>query len=141
MIKQTHPKTYLYRRIVDAKLFIDSHYLDNIDITNIAGEACFSKFHFLRLFRQTYCITPHQYLTTLRIAKAKELLRNNTSITETCYSLGFASLSSFNKLFKRHVKVLPSAYAAYNKELRIDIKKHPLNHVPMCFIEYMGWDK
>jgi AraC-like DNA-binding protein len=141
MAKKKHSKIYLYRRIVDAKLFIDNHYLDNIDITNIAGEACFSKFHFLRLFKQTYCVTPYRYLTILRIEKAKELLRNNTSITQTCYSLGFDSLSSFNKLFRRHVKVGPSVYATYRKALDIDMVKNPLNHIPVCFIEYMGWDK
>jgi AraC-like DNA-binding protein len=75
-------KKYLYKRIVDGKLFIDRYYLEDIDINHIAGKACFSKFHFLRLFKQTYRITPHQYLITLRIEKAKELLRNNTSITK-----------------------------------------------------------
>ncbi len=141
MPRESHSKLYLYRRIVEAKLFIDEHYLDNIDVDSIADEACFSKFHFLRLFKQAYHITPHQYLTTLRIAKAKELLRNNASITETCYSLGFESISSFNKLFKRHVKVGPSVYAARTQQLQADIASNPLNHVPACFIEYMGWDK
>jgi AraC-like DNA-binding protein len=141
MSKEKRINVYLYRRIVDSKLFIDNNYLDNIDIGNIAGEACFSKFHFLRLFKQTYNMTPHQYLTSLRIEKAKELLRNNLSATETCYAVGFESLSSFHKLFKRHVKLAPSAYAARSRDLRTNILARPLNFVPMCFIEYMGWDK
>ena len=46
-----YPKLYLYRRIVQAKLFIDSHYAGDIDLEQIADEAYFSKFHFCRLFK------------------------------------------------------------------------------------------
>ena len=46
------PKIYLYRRVVQAKLFIDGHFDENIELDNIAEEACFSKFHFIRLFKK-----------------------------------------------------------------------------------------
>ena len=48
------PKIYLYRRIVQAKLFIDSNFAENIDAREIAGEACYSKFHFIRTFKSIY---------------------------------------------------------------------------------------
>ncbi len=48
-----YPKIYLYRRIVQAKLFIDDNYFENIDLNNIADEAYFSKFHFIRLILKT----------------------------------------------------------------------------------------
>lgn len=51
-IHEEYPKVYLYRRIVQAKLFIDIHYGEQIDLHNIADEACFSKFHFLRLSKK-----------------------------------------------------------------------------------------
>ena len=138
---EDYPKIYLYKRIVEAKLFIDKHYLENIDIESIAEEACFSKFHFLRLFRQVYGITPHKYLTTLRIEKAKELLQNNISISNTCYHLGFKSINSFTKLFKRYMKVCPLVYSARAKKLRDSIASAPLDHVPSSFVEYLGWNK
>jgi len=141
MNTENYPKIYLYKRIVEAKLFIDKHYADNIDIDAIAREACFSKFHFLRLFRQIYQVTPHKYLTMLRLQKAKELLQSGASVTETCGILGFESMSSFNKLFKRHIKLAPSVYATRRRDQRSDMKKHPLNYVPLCFVDYMGWDK
>jgi AraC-like DNA-binding protein len=134
-------RSYLTERIVGAKLFIDRHYLDDIDIVKVAREACFSKYHFLRLFKQTYRVTPHQYLTKLRIEKAKAMLEGHASAKETCLRLGFESMSSFSRLFKRHVKKAPSAYAGYINGLRIDIVERPLSHVPLCFIEYMHWDK
>lgn len=50
----TYPKLYLYRRLVQAKLSIDAHYAEAIDLDNIAGEAAFSKYHFIRLFGRIY---------------------------------------------------------------------------------------
>jgi len=140
-MKEPYPKSYLYTRIVDAKLFIDAHYAEDIDIDKISAEACFSKYHFLRLFKQTYFITPHQYLTQLKIRKAKTLLQNGASITGACCALGFVSLSSFNKLFKRHVNIAPSKYAHEARQLNAAITANPLSHIPACFVTYMHWDK
>jgi AraC-like DNA-binding protein len=66
-----YPKVYLYRRIVQAKLFIDASYMHSIDLDNISEEASFSKFHFTRLFRQVYGRTPHQYLVHVALKKQK----------------------------------------------------------------------
>ena len=79
-----YPKIYLYRRLVQAKLFIDDHYAEAIDIDNMADEATFSKFHFIRLFKTTYGKSPHQYLTSVRIENAKLLLQTDITVTETC---------------------------------------------------------
>lgn len=138
---EKYPKIYLYRRVVEAKLFIDKHYLDGIDIDKMAEEACFSKYHFLRLFKNMYGITPHKYQSQLKIQRAKELLGRGITIKETCYSLGFESVSSFNKLFKRHVMFTPSAYAERQKHLQEKIKKEPLSYIPLSFVSYLGWNK
>ena len=60
MPPEEYPKASFYRRIVQAKLFIDSRYADSIDIDNIADEACFSKYHFIREFKKVYVKSPHQ---------------------------------------------------------------------------------
>ena len=101
MAIELYPKVYLYRRIVQSKLFMDNNFADNINLDNIADEALFSKFHFIRLFKQTYNKTPHQYLTAVRIEKAKQLLLIKKSISEVCFSVGFDSISSFTGLFKK----------------------------------------
>lgn len=67
MSAEHYPKVYLYKRIVQAKLFIDQHYAKPIDVSNISDEASFSKFHFLMRFKKIYGKTPHQYLTRVRI--------------------------------------------------------------------------
>ncbi|WP_232424826.1 helix-turn-helix domain-containing protein [Algoriphagus resistens] len=134
-----YPKVYLYRRVVQAKLFIDSNYAGKIDLGNISDEAYFSKFHFIRLFKSAYGKTPHQYLKYVRIGKAKELLKNGVSVTEVCYSVGFESISSFSGLFSKTVGVSPSVYSAENKKIKEKIKKEPLAFVPGCYAYQHGW--
>jgi len=139
MTDHQYPKLYFYRRIVQAKLYIDDHYGDSIDLNNIADEAYFSKFHFIRAFKNTYGKTPHQYLIYVRIEKARELLKTGTPVSEVCYTVGFESLSSFSGLFKRMEGLSPSAYVAQQQNLQQQLKKSPLSFVPACFAEKSGW--
>ena len=141
MTTEQYPKIYLYRRIVQAKLFIDNHCTENIDLGNISDEAYFSKFHFIRLFKQIYGKTPHQYLTFVRIEKAMELLKTGMPVSEVCYAVGFESLSSFSGLFKRIVAMTPSTYLAQQQKIKAQIVKSPLTFVPGCFAEKNGWTK
>ena len=138
-MRAPHRGIYLYQRIVQAKLFIDAHYHEQIDLDNIADEACFSKFHFLRLFKKIYGRSPHQYLTKVRLEQAKKLLGNGCSVNDTCFSVGFDSHSSFSGLFKRYSSLSPSAYQKQCfKKLEL-IRKSPLKFIPNCFAEQNGW--
>src|SRR5438105_4819401 len=108
--EQYFPKEYLYQQVIRAKQFIDAHFAGNIILNDMAGEAFYSKFHFIRLFKSIYGQTPHQYLTTVRINKAKQLLKAGIPVTEVCFSVGFDSASSFTGLFKKVTGVMPSSY-------------------------------
>ncbi len=132
---EEYPRINLYRRLVQAKLFIDNNFAENIDLHNIADEACFSKFHFIRQFKKIYGKTPHQYLKAVRIEKATQLLRADLSVTDVCYAVGFESLSSFSGLFKRIVGLTPSAYLKEERQIKAQILKTPLKFVPGCFGE------
>ena len=139
MITDQYPKVYLYRRIVQAKLFIDNNYTDKIDLNSISDEAYFSKFHFIRLFKSAYGKTPHQYLKYVRIEKAKELLKNNISVSEACFLVGFDSLSSFSGLFSKVVGKSPSLYLKHQQETQKKISQTPLAFVPGCYAYQHGW--
>jgi AraC-like DNA-binding protein len=136
---EQYPKVYLYRRLVQAKLFIDNNYSNKIDIDNISDEAYFSKFHFIRLFKQTYSKTPHQYLISVRIEKALQLLKNDKPVSEVCYSVGFESLSSFSALFKKITGLTPSAYSIQQQVLKKEIAKTPFKFIPSCYAYQNGW--
>jgi len=131
-----YPKAYLYRRIVQAKLFIDKHFREKINIDEIAEEASFSRFHFIRLFRQAYGDTPHQYMMGLRMLEAEKLMADpNLKIQDICFEIGFESVGTFTTLF---TKVFGKTPKAKQKEIlekkRISIEE-PLRTIPNCFVE------
>jgi AraC-like DNA-binding protein len=138
---KNYPKQYLYKRVVQAKLFIDEQFSEKIDLNNIADEAWFSKFHFIRLFKTMYGSTPHQYLIKVRMENAKELLQKGIAVAETCFAVGFDSVPSFTGLFKRYAKLSPSIYQQQFKERQEQIQKVPLQFIPNCFAEEKGWTK
>jgi AraC-like DNA-binding protein len=139
MASAQFPKIYLYRRIVQAKLYIDNSFEGKIDLDDIAEEAFFSKFHFIRLFKMAYGKTPHQYLTSVRIEKAKLILQTDVAISDVCFAVGFDSISSFTGLFKRITGTTPSFYQLQQLKRKKEISNMPLKFVPNCFAESSGW--
>lgn len=140
-LKQTYPKFYLYSRLVKAKLFIDRNYDNNINLHNIAMEGYFSKFHFIRLFKLIYGHTPHQYMMRVRIENAKELLRKDFSISDSCFKVGFDSITSFSGLFRKIEGKTPSEYQRAYRLRQENIKNKPQYFIPHCFAEQNGWSK
>jgi AraC-like DNA-binding protein len=137
--QEEYPKVYLYRRIVQAKVFIDINYADDIDLDNISDEACFSKFHFIRLFKQIYGMTPHQYLISVRLDEAKQLLTKGLTVSDVCIAVGFESLSSFSSLFKDVVGVTPTIFSANQMLRQTEIAANPLKFIPGCIATKTGW--
>jgi AraC-like DNA-binding protein len=95
-----------------ARDLIDRNYSRPLDVPGIAHAAHMSPAHFSRKFRATYGETPYTYLMTRRIERAKALLRQGKSVTDTCVSVGCTSLGSFSSRFTEIVGVTPSRYRA-----------------------------
>src|SRR6478609_10814921 len=138
---EQYEKMYLYKRIVQAKLFIDNHYTENNDLTNIAHEAHFSKFHFVRLFKSIYGKTPHLYLTSVRTNNAKELLKKNMTVLDVSLLMGFDSPTSFTAVFKKNTGSTPSSFQNSHRLRKQQISNEPLSVIPNCFTETYGWSK
>ena len=134
-------KLYLYRRIVQAKLFIDLHFAEKIDLDNISDQACFSKFHFIRLFKSLYGRTPHNYLMKIRIEKAKLLLSEGVCVLDVSQMMGFDSPTSFTAAFKKAVDEAPSVFKERRRARQQEIRSNPFCAVPNCFAEAHGWTK
>jgi AraC-like DNA-binding protein len=135
-MEHNYPYAYRYRRIVQAKQYIDDHFKEPIDLDDISDEANFSKFHFLRLFKSAYGKTPNQYLTDCRIRCALRLLEEHQlSISEICFEVGFESLGSFSSLFKREAGTSPSRYRCSAHQKRERTKAVPRSAVPYCFAQ------
>lgn len=95
--------------------YIDTHYMEDLNLEDIAESIGFSKFHFSRLFKQYTNFTFCDYLCYRRIKVAEELLAEpDLSITEIAMQAGFPSISTFNRLFKQHKNCTPSEYRSKN---------------------------
>lgn len=134
-----HPRIYMYKRIVEAKLFMDRHYAEKIDLNRISDQASFSKYHFLRLFKEAFGKSPHRYLTDVRLSHAKRLLKSDHSVSETAFEVGFESIPSFVTLFRKTVGTTPNEYARREKQQRELERKAPLKFIPNCYAENFGW--
>lgn len=134
-----YPKIYLYRRIVQAKLHIDQNYHKPLQLEDIAGEAHYSKFHFIKQFKKAYGYTPYQYLKKVRLDQALDFLDRGQSVTEVCYAVGFESLGSFSSLFKKKTGKTPSQYLNERRLRQKEIDQKPLAYIPGCHASSRGW--
>lgn len=67
-----------------------------------------SVFHFARIFGELEGRPPHRFLTDVRLAQAHARLRDGASVTDTCFAVGFGSLSHFVTTFRRRYGTRPS---------------------------------
>lgn len=137
----TSNKVYLYHRIVQAKLYIDAHYADDIDVEDIADEACFSRYHFIRLFKMAYGYTPHQYLIVVRVKEAKLLLEKGLPVNEVSGMVGIENTSAFATLFKKYTSCSPKKYREDFLQRQKQIEAKPLAFIPSCFAYQRGWSQ
>jgi AraC family transcriptional regulator len=112
--KKKSTREELYRRIIQARIFMEANLSSKVTIDDIAGEACLNKFHFLKLFKNCYGVTPYQYLLKLKMERSVELLRTGKfSVGEVCLMSGFESHGSFTNLFKKCYGFAPSHLPGY----------------------------
>ena len=120
----------ILERLDRARKFIDLCYDLPLDLDEISSHACFSRYHFLRLFRQAFNKTPHQYLIERRIERAKELLSaNDLRVTDVCFEVGFQSLGSFSSLFHKSVGHPPITFREKSRETQAAKRQ-----IPGCFL-------
>ncbi|MEW6187085.1 MAG: GyrI-like domain-containing protein [Thermodesulfobacteriota bacterium] len=101
---------YIFRlnRAID---YIQDHYSEDLNLTGLAGIACFSKYHFHRLFRELTGETVTEFLRRIRLEKAavKLILETDKDITEIALDCGFSSSQNFARSFKKYSGITPSS--------------------------------
>ncbi|MEF2967345.1 AraC family transcriptional regulator [Paenibacillus sp. M1] len=110
-----HSKNQKQHKYIDKLMevcnYMNEHCTEDIQVEELAELAGFSKFHFMRLFKQYMGMSYYSYLNQHRIMHAEKLLIDpNLSVMEVAMSSGFGSLPTFNRVFKSYKKCTPSEY-------------------------------
>lgn len=99
------------RKIQQARYHLLHHSDENIDTEALALQLGLSYSHFRSLFREHTGTAPLQYLLSIRMNKARELLRHSDlTVSEIAYRLGFSSPYYFSRLFKAKNNCTPGKY-------------------------------
>ncbi|MDX5378716.1 MAG: AraC family transcriptional regulator [Halomonas sp.] len=93
-----------------AKEYVLANLEADLSLDDISQAAHLSKYHFLRLFRQQFGITPHQYVLSCRVNAARSALEAGAAPSEVAFRYGFTDLSHFNRRFKRIYGKTPHQY-------------------------------
>lgn len=96
--------------LMKAKDFIIANLGNDISIDQIAAASNMSKYHFIRLFRSQFGITPHQYVLNCRINHARKALQVGVNATQAAVESGFADASHLNRNFKKVFGMTPKQF-------------------------------
>ncbi len=98
-------------RLIVAKQYIFDNICRPIKAEDVAKECCLSVKQINRIFKSNLGYSLHEYITSTKLARAKKLLRKDQySVKEVGYMLGFGNESGFVSFFKRHQGVSPGIY-------------------------------
>ena len=103
-------------------------------LADLARDVRLSRAHFLRSFAEAFGVTPHSYLTDVRLHYAKRALARGASVTEACFDVGFSSLGSFSTLFTRRFGVAPRDWQRRVRLVVPSAELWPAVWIPGCFL-------
>jgi AraC-like DNA-binding protein len=99
------------RRISAVLRYIEENAERDLDLNALAGLACMSKYHFLRVFRRATGMTPYKFVTNLRMRRAAVALATTRApVAEIAFGAGFGDLSTFNHRFRETFGAAPSHF-------------------------------
>lgn len=96
--------------VARARDYLHAHYAEDIGLEALATQAGCSRAHLIRSFRAAYHITPHAYLTSLRIRVAQRQLADGVSPIDVAFACGFADQAHFTRNFKARTGMTPAQF-------------------------------
>lgn len=106
--QHTHSEPALVHK---AREYIQAHYGDNVSLTDVARAVNTSTFHFCKIFKRATGLTYTEYLSLVRVGRAKQLLANpQMRISEVAFDAGFNSITHFNRTFRKTTGLSPTAF-------------------------------
>jgi len=97
--------------ITESINYMLEHYGEKLTLKQIAEKMCVSHYHFSHIFKKSTGYSPYEYLTLVRLNKAKQMLKtSHDSIHDIALSTGFNSEANFINCFKNHNKCTPAKF-------------------------------
>ncbi len=91
--------------------YLENHYADDISLEDMAEQVNISPQYFSKLIKKTTGFNFIDWLSMLRVKKAKELLTNsNLNVKEVCFMVGYKDPNYFSRIFKKRIGITPSEY-------------------------------
>jgi AraC-like DNA-binding protein len=119
-------------RLSRARVLLERRYHEPLTLEDLARAACYSRFHFLRLWKEAHGETPGRYLQRRRMLAARALLRDtDLPVTDVSRQVGFASLGTFSRTFRDETGLPP---VQYRKRVFLGVDAR-LPRVPGCFLQ------
>lgn len=92
--------------------YFHNHYTEQLPLEQVARQFNYSTDYLIRFFKNQYGVTPHQYITLLRISHAKQLLEEGgQTLLSIALACGYSDYSSFYRAFTRVTSVTPTDWA------------------------------
>lgn len=113
----THIKDTNALRVKWLQNYIETHYFEIKSAADIASKMGMSTRYIHRIFTEYHKKTPMQYLTEVRLDRTKKMLiESDKDVVSICFEVGFESVSTFYRLFKKHVGMPPNMYRTSRRE-------------------------
>lgn len=104
----------IFRKLLRARAYMDHVYPLQTEVAEIAQHNGFSEYHFFRLFKNAFQISPYQYLLNKRLLHASKLLgEGGMSVSEVAFTCGFGDVHNFSKSFKKKFGRSPSWFSVH----------------------------
>src|ERR1700730_742090 len=99
------------RRLSRVFAYIEAKLEGRLTLDSLASIACLSRFHFAQAFKAAINQSPHQYVSTKRLDRAKELLiRGDLSLVDIALALNFSCQANFTRAFRQATDQTPGQY-------------------------------
>jgi len=121
-----------YQQIQQAIEFIETHLQEELPITDIAAKACFSAFHFQRMFQLISGFSVHEYIRKRRLSEAAKLLKEtDLNILEIALTFQYSSQEAFTRAFTSCFGLTPAKFR------KTDVEIHP--QAKIDFLDHEKW--
>ena len=125
-----------FRRLCRGRDLLADEFRSLVLLQQAARAACLSEFHFHRLFRATFGETPHDFLTRLRMERARQMLASERTVTEVCFEIGYESLGSFSTKFRARFGRSPATFQRETRRIFGYSAPWRVLMVPGCFLRF-----